>query len=104
MEVAQVEQIDVFLLQEALLMEGSSFRPPRYWLFFYPWVRGHNRGCAVLVRNHIRCQEVEDRIKCGDGVEAQAVTLLPPTTALKFITYVSLRGLLWTWESSSTEL
>lgn len=70
--------------KEGMRREGcSSFRLSGYRTFLYPCVREHNQGFAILVRNHIRCQEVEDPIDCGDGVEAQAVTFHLPTTRLK---------------------
>ena len=41
----------------------------------HPLVRGRKRGCAILVRDHILCQGIQDVVECGGGVELQAVRL-----------------------------
>lgn len=74
--------MDVFLLQETLLPANTTFRISGYRSFFLPYVRGHTRGCAILVRNYLRCEISPNLIECGEGVEVQAVILHLPNHAL----------------------
>jgi len=83
LEVARLSQVDIFLLQETLLPDSSTFKVPGYHSYLLPRIHGESRGCAILVRHHLDCEEVLRPVECGEGVEVQAVTIRLPALRLK---------------------
>lgn len=82
METGKLENIDVFMLQETLLLPKTPFRISGYKSFLLPRINGASRGCAILVRHHIACQELAAPPHCGDRVEVQGVIIQLHSTPL----------------------
>ncbi|XP_050733136.1 uncharacterized protein LOC127006826 [Eriocheir sinensis] len=82
METGKLENIDVFMLQETLLLPKTPFKISGYKSFLLPRINGASRGCAILVRHHIACQELAAPPHCGDRVEVQGVIIQLHSTPL----------------------
>ena len=74
--------VDVFLLQETLLPEGSTTTLLGYRSYHFPRIGRAGGDLAILAQHSIACQQKQPPLSCWERVEVEAVTLRLPSLEL----------------------
>lgn len=87
------DAVDVFILQETFLPEGSTTTIPGYRAYHCPRSQGAGGGLSILARHRLDTRLVPDPLSCGEGVEVMAVSLhMPHATLLLYNVYRPPQG------------